>query len=242
MPQTTTATASDPALGRDPHEFPTPYKLTVGADYPFVREKRLGLRHFLCGCVCALFWPYFRLAYRFRVYGRENLAALSGGAVTVSNHVSAIDCVMLASAVWPRDLWYLSLKSNFEIPVIRHLVRALGALPIPDTVGGYRALENAIAGLIRRGALFQVYPEGSLRPECQILRPFERGAFAAAAGSGVPVLPCVIKIRRSARGRKRVQVCLLPAVVPDPALPRRRRIEDLEQKARAAMEAELVRP
>lgn len=228
-------------LGKEPFAFPTPFHLTVDGDYPFAPGNGLRslLRRGLAAVVRLIFAPFFRAFYDFQVEGAQYLADLEGGAVTVCNHVSSIDCVMLASAFWPRSTWFLSLKSNFEIPVIRHLIRALGAIPIPDTVSGFAAMQRAVRERIKQGDLVQIYPEGSLRPGCRVLRPFQRGAFKIAADCDAPVLPCVLKIFRDRCGKKRVRLTILPPVSADFSLSPRRRAAALAESCRAAMEREL---
>ncbi len=71
--------------------------------------------------------------YGLRVRGRENLEGAQGGVVTVCNHIHPLDCVMVACALRGRQTYFVSLKSNLEIPVIGRLVRLLGALPLPET-------------------------------------------------------------------------------------------------------------
>ena len=231
-------------LGKDPFVFPTPFHLTVDGDYEFVREgaARDSARRGLVAVVRLLFHPFFRNLYYFRVEGAEILDALEGVAVTVCNHVSSIDCVMLASAFWPRSTWFLTLKSNFEIPVIRHLIRALGAIPIPDNISGLTSMRRAVKARIEAGDLVQIYPEGSLRPGCQVLRPFARGAFKIAADCDAPVVPCVLKLRRDRYGKKRARLVILPPISADFSLPPRRRAAALEDSCRAAMERELQKP
>lgn len=78
-----------------------------------------------------LFYPVFYLLFGFRISGRENARAVHGkGVVTICNHVHALDCVMISMGIGLRRTHYISLASNFCIPVVGHLVRLMGGVPI----------------------------------------------------------------------------------------------------------------
>lgn len=215
----------------------------VDGKYPFAlrtrREKRLNRA--LTAFVRAIFPPILRLVFGFRVEGREHLAALSGGAVSVCNHVHALDCVMLGCACPHRPVRYLSLRSNFEIPVIGRLIRWLGAVPVPETPSGYAALHRYVADLTGAGGLFQVYPEGWLEPRCGTLRAFHRGAFDFACTENVPVLPMVLTqtpwrgIRALWHRKPAFTLHILQPVWPEAGTPLRTQSVRLEQTVRAAM-------
>ena len=73
-----------------------------------------------------------KIAFGFRIEGQENLKLLGKrGAVTICNHLHPLDCSMVDLAVRRRRIYYITLEANFRIPVIRHLIRILGAVPLP---------------------------------------------------------------------------------------------------------------
>lgn len=43
-----------------------------------------------------------------------------------------IDCAMLGLAWFPRRIYYTAKTDGFKMPVVRHLVRLLYAIPIPE--------------------------------------------------------------------------------------------------------------
>ena len=57
--------------------------------------------------------------YRFSTAWKD----LKSGAITVANHVHILDGPMVACMLFPRKAYMASLKTNFEIPFIRWLVR-----------------------------------------------------------------------------------------------------------------------
>ncbi len=188
----------------------------------------------------AILWPVLRLLFGFRILGRENAAALPGGAVTVCNHVHILDCVMVYMAFPKRRMWALSLPSNLQLPAVGAIVRTMGGLAVPDSAEGYRKLYRHLEDCFARGHWLQVYPEGELRPWYRGLRPFHPGAFRFAVHFGVPVVPCVLRQyrRRGLLKRGLELVVLSPAGIRE-GLPAKEAALELEGRVRRAMERAL---
>lgn len=87
--------------------------------------------------------------------------------------------------------------------------------------------------------MFQIFPEGSLVTDCEVLREFKPGAFEIADLFGVPVVPCVIKISRKGKKLCRELKVGTP-VFPDPDLPKKLRISVLSENVRLSMEEMLL--
>ena len=133
-----------------------------------------------------------RVLFGFKITGRENLKAVKGGAITVCNHVHPMDCTMVNLALLDKRLYYLTLETNFRIPIVRHLIRVLGAVPIPSKKHCFNEMFSEMSAAAKAGAFVHVYPEGVLIPYSKKLRRFKSGAFRIAAAANVPVLPMVI--------------------------------------------------
>lgn len=104
--------------------------------------------------------PLFRFAWRVRCEGLENLPT-EGPAVLCPNHVSVLDSFVLPS-VLPRRITYVGKAEYLESWKTRTLFPALGMIPI-DRSGGESAVRalDAAAGVLERGELFGIYPEGT---------------------------------------------------------------------------------
>ncbi len=226
-----------------------PIPFTVTDDYDYLRsrwDKRIGSALFR-GVVAAVLSVYNALVLGVRVQGRENLRRIGrGGAVCVCNHVHPMDCTIVDIAVLPRRLYLISLDVNFRIPVVRHIIRWLGAVPMSRSVRQIRQLLDAMGEALARGALVQVYPEGVLVPYDTGLREFHGGAFRLAVENGCPVLPMVL-VQRKPRGLYRLykrRPCLtlrmLPPVFPGASLPKRKAIAAIQSAVRTAMEQALA--
>lgn len=162
-----------------------------------------------------------RVLFGFKITGRENLKAVSGGAVTVCNHMHAMDCTMVNLALLDKRLYYLTLETNFQIPVVRHLIRVLGAVPIPSRRHCFHEMFSEMSAAAKNGAFIQVYPEGVLIPYSKKLRRFKSGAFRLAAAANVPVLPMVITQEKPTgffafyKNKPCLTLHILPPIYPD---------------------------
>jgi 1-acyl-sn-glycerol-3-phosphate acyltransferase len=135
--------------------------------------------------------PLFHLLFRIRYRDRGNIPR-DGGVILASNHISVLDPVIISMAVTTtgRAVRFLAAAEFFRKPVIGWGLRRIRQIPIRRGASDRRALEQA-AGVIRRGALAGIFPEGTVSPDGNAL-PGKRGAARIALASEVPILPCGI--------------------------------------------------
>ncbi len=129
------------------------------------------------------------LVWGFSMEGREHLRGLNGGAVTVMNHIHPMDCTMVRLATFPHRLHYISMRGNLELPLVGWLLKACGAIPLPDSTTGMLHLEKGLECGLRQGQWIHFYAEGLLVRYHEEIRPFHKGAFLAAVRGGCPVIP-----------------------------------------------------
>jgi len=130
-----------------------------------------------------------------KIEGRENLNKVGDEYITVANHINMIDCAMITLSIFPRIPYFLTLQSNLEIPIIKYLVMLFRGIPIPRTLKGKEKMVNTIDGLLKRGEVVGIYPEGHLMPYYDGIREFKNGAFNFAVKNQVPILPIVFTYR-----------------------------------------------
>ena len=130
-----------------------------------------------------------------KIEGRENLNKVGDEYITVANHINMIDCAMITLSIFPRIPYFLTLQSNLEIPIIKYLVMLFRGIPIPRTLAGKEKMINTIDGLLKRGEVVGIYPEGHLIPYYDGIREFKNGAFNFAVKNQVPILPIVFTYR-----------------------------------------------
>ncbi len=135
----------------------------------------------------AILTPLFRAGWRIYLRGAEHLPG-DGPAIICPNHTSAIDSFLLPS-VLPRRITFVGKAEYLDDWKTRHLFPALGMIPL-DRSGGdssRRALDAA-AGVLARGELFGIYPEGT-RSRDGRLHKGHTGPARLALRTGAPLVP-----------------------------------------------------
>lgn len=111
------------------------------------------------------------LRYRIEVSGWEELRGVKN-AVFLPNHPAEIDPVIVEVLLWRRFQPRPAVIEDFyHMPVLRHLLKAMRALPVPNMEMGrstfkVRRIGHAVTAIvegIRRGESFLMYPAGALQ-------------------------------------------------------------------------------
>lgn len=96
--------------------------------------------------------------YRIKVHGKENIPDKTN-IIACANHSSNLDPFLLAISL-PMKFNFMAKKELFEIPIIRNILKAVGAFPINRQGSDLKALKYAI-GLIKDGETLGIFPEGT---------------------------------------------------------------------------------
>lgn len=225
-----------------------PMKFKVNRGYDYLRNgKRKRIRtESLRKIIHPVLWAINRPAFGFCIKDKENLKKIEHtGCVTICNHTHQMDCTMVELALRKRRMYYVTLDSNFKIPVVRHLIRVLSAVPICSDYHCTRELFDKIEEALKSGSCVQIYPEGVLIPYCDHLRTFKDGAFRLAVKSDVPVLPLVIKqtrprgVYRLYKRKPCMQLKILPPVYPSQSEGKRKATQILKNQCIKAMREEM---
>lgn len=136
--------------------------------------------------------PLVRMVFRPWVVGHENLPP-SGGVILASNHLSFIDSVLLPLVV-DRRISFLA-KSDYYTArgpkgwFIKNFLKATGMIPI-DRSGGKasEASLNTGLGILAKGDVLGIYPEGTRSPDGKLYRG-RTGVARMVLEGNVPVVP-----------------------------------------------------
>ncbi len=136
--------------------------------------------------------PILSILFRPWIRGSEHIPK-KGAAVLASNHLSFVDSIFLPLKV-RRPVTFLAKSDYFtgkgmKGALIRWFFKATGQLPI-DRSGG-KASEDSLntgLGVLERGLLLGIYPEGTRSPDGKLYRG-RTGIARMVLEAKVPVVP-----------------------------------------------------
>ncbi|MBC7723911.1 MAG: 1-acyl-sn-glycerol-3-phosphate acyltransferase [Burkholderiaceae bacterium] len=136
--------------------------------------------------------PILRTAFRPWVTGHDNIPK-TGGVILASNHLSFIDSVFLPLLI-DRQISFLA-KSDYYTGkgikgwLTRTFLKSAGMLPI-DRSGGKASEASLLTGLgvLERGEMLGIYPEGTRSPDAKLYRG-RTGVARMVLEGNVPVIP-----------------------------------------------------
>ncbi|MCU0269575.1 MAG: 1-acyl-sn-glycerol-3-phosphate acyltransferase [Acidimicrobiales bacterium] len=135
----------------------------------------------------AVLGPVFHFLWRVEVEGLENVP-VTGPAIIAPNHVSVLDSFFVPLAL-PRRITYVGKAEYMDSWKTKYLFPAMGMIPI-DRAGGdaSKGALDAAAGVLGRGELFGIYPEGT-RSRSGKLHKGHTGVARLALRCRCPIVP-----------------------------------------------------
>lgn len=133
--------------------------------------------------------PFVLAGIRTAVRGLENLP--QEGCVVVANHASYIDGVLFQAFLPPRFSYVIKGEMR-QAPVVGYLLQRIGSRFVErfDTSASARDARQLLTAA-RQGESLGFFPEGTFVAEPGLAR-FRLGAFVAAIGARMPLVPVVI--------------------------------------------------
>ncbi len=215
-----------------------PLKFEISNNYKFICKN--GIFNLISNLIFHIFapivWILNKVLFGFKIEDGQNIRKVEDGKITISNHVHPMDCTMNALVNYPTRTYFVSLASNFKIPVIRHLIRLLYAIPIPNKQSQKVRWKNELENALKEGKTIHIYPEGALWPYYEKIREFKKGAFQMAVEANVPIIPISYEFEEPEgvfslyKKKKCIHARVLEPVYPNVSLPERKRVEDLKQR------------
>lgn len=105
--------------------------------------------------------PFFRLICGVKVVNPENEP--DEPFFLCSNHISALDPIIIAASLKKHLPRYMAKSSLFKIPVIGWLVKCFGAFPVDRSGSGVDAIKKSIKNL-ENGECVGIFPQGHRNP------------------------------------------------------------------------------
>ncbi len=139
----------------------------------------------------AVFSIFFRLFFRWKIYGRENIPS-EGVYIICSNHINWFDPPLVGGAVRTgTQICFMAKGELFQIPIFSYLIRKLGAFPVRRYKADRQAIQHALNALKERKSL-GLFPEGSRSKTGELQKPHHGPSLIVLRG-GEPVIPVAIK-------------------------------------------------
>lgn len=135
----------------------------------------------------------------FRVHGHnvENEPGDGEGQyIIVSNHISNVDPILICSILKKQQPHYMAKKSLFKIPILRGIIKAMGAFPVNRGGADVNAIKHAIK-LLEGGKCVGIFPQGhryqGIDPKTTDVKT---GAAMLACKTESQILPCFLKTKK----------------------------------------------
>lgn len=146
---------------------------------------------FLKQSVAVLFHLFYRLFYRIRIEGAENLPK-DGPFVLASNHVSYLDGMLMYFMLPFREKPHILVWATFTQPALLHKLAELnGVIPILPGKMAVRAIREA-SKVLDEGHPIGIFPEGGITRHGTLM-PFKPGIAHMLRGRDhIPVVPMYI--------------------------------------------------
>ncbi len=139
----------------------------------------------------------FKILFRYRVDGRENLRAFKDkcGAVVIANHTSFLDVAYMYIAARPSQFVRLmgrdSLFGNAH-GLLGQILSRVGAFPIKRDTADRGAIKRA-AHMLKGNQLVGILPEGTRRGKGSKVPEIHSGAAFIAKMGKAPIIPMTVR-------------------------------------------------
>lgn len=185
-------------------------------------------------------------AFGLKVKGRKNLKQLKTGAITVANHVHYLDCIAIRQACFPKGFYTTAAPHNNKKGIGGSFLRAAGQLPLGETFTAQKNFSSALAELLKKKKLINVYAEQALWFRYEKSRPYKPGAFKFAVNNGVPVVPIVLcfkelnRFEKLFRRQKKLVIFIKEPIYPNTELPKNEQVQDLQQRCQKVYDDTII--
>lgn len=174
------------------------------------------------------FWRItFTIVFKW-IYGvkylHEDRAPKTGRYIVAPNHASNFD-PPIAGLAMPRPTYYMAKEELFKNPILRFIVKSLGAFPIKRGKGDNAAIKKAIS-ILNNDDLLGLFPQGTRRKEGKFDRLHD-GIAILAMRTGSPIIPLAL-VGTQKMKRNKVAVVVGEPIIVEKEKPRKERINEIK--------------
>ena len=170
---------------------------TVDAVIKIVNKAKKKQKNFYSR-VYKFFSPLVRFFTGVRIHGIDNIPK-EGGYLLCANHIAVRD-VILIGFTCPRQVRFVAKKELFSVPIVRTVIKALGAVKLDRGGNDVAAMRKSIE-LVESGDIVSIFPQGHRFPGVDpSTTPIKSGAGMVAYRSGCDVIPVFLKTKGNKYG------------------------------------------
>lgn len=133
-----------------------------------------------------LFLPFYKLMYKLKVNGRDNIPK-ERAVLVAANHASHLDPPLLTAALF-KPIAYMAKSELFEIPVLSRLIWELGAFAVKRGGLAPSTIRTAKAVLSHPRWTMALFPQGGRRRTDKI-QTITKGFASLAKTTKTDILP-----------------------------------------------------
>jgi len=175
-------------------------------------------------------FPYCRFWLHVKIKNKSVLKQhVKSGCFLYGNHTQPMGDAFIPFRVLALKRVYIVVNpANLGIPVLGPLLPVLGALPLPDTIGQMKKLNEAIRMRIREQGCVVFYPEAHVWPWYTGIRPFPPVSFGFPVEYSAPSFCMTTTCQKRKYGKKPgITIYLDGPFYPDSSLPKKKQKEQL---------------
>lgn len=181
--------------------------ISIDKDYRYLHDDPWGkFLHFLYYRVIGkpIAWLYLKLKFHHKIHGKRKLKPFKHDAIFIyGNHTQDIgDALMPAFILSPRNINVIVHPNNVSIKGLGHMIRYVGALPLPGDVGASKNFNDAINKRVQGKQAIVIYPEAHIWPYYTHIRPFVDASFSYPVRYEAPTFCFTNTYRRRGKSKK----------------------------------------
>ena len=136
-----------------------------------------------------LLWLFYKLFYRVKVFGKENLVK-DGKRIVVCNHLGKAD-VLAVGALYPDKTVFLSKIEWYENKFFGGILRKLGSIPIDRDKPSLSSIKEGLQ-VLKENKRLAIFPEGRRNFDTNDLQEIKQGTALFAVKGQAQITPIII--------------------------------------------------
>ena len=136
-----------------------------------------------------LLWIFYKVLYRVKVFGKENLIK-KGKSIVVCNHLGKAD-VLAVGALYPNKTTFLSKIEWYDNKVLGWFLRKLGSIPLDRDKPSLSSIKEGLQ-VLKDDSRLAIFPEGRRNFETNDLQEIKQGTALFAIKGQAQITPIII--------------------------------------------------